>query len=281
MTPKMNILQLVYQWLCDKRNGRWLMILDNADNDSIFFNGDNCDELDKRGPLVNFLPQVTQGFVLVTSRNRLAARNLVGDDRVIEIQPMNEYESLSLLRGKILSTHSTNETAVDEKALVQALEYLPLAITQARSYIANRAPRITVSGYLELFRESESNQTHLLQHEDAKDLRRDPSIRHAVITTWQLSFEQIRHEQPEATDLLALMSIFDRQGIPESLVREGDDMLLFEDALAPLISYSLIRSDIERQSFEMHRTVQLSIRAWLKGQGQLDRWAKISRNVMT
>jgi hypothetical protein len=124
-------------------------------------------------------------------------------------------------------TQSTNETAVNEKALVQALEYLPLAITHARSYIANRASRITVSRYLELFHESESNQTHLLQHEDAKDLRRDPSIRHAVITTWQLSFEQIRHERPGATDLLALMSIFDRQGIPESLVREGDDMLLF------------------------------------------------------
>ncbi|KAJ5878253.1 hypothetical protein N7455_001718 [Penicillium solitum] len=31
--PKMNILQLVYQWLCDARNGRWLMVLDNADDD--------------------------------------------------------------------------------------------------------------------------------------------------------------------------------------------------------------------------------------------------------
>lgn len=279
--PESNILQLVYQWLCDKSNGRWLMILDNADNDGIFFNGDNWDESDKQEPLVNFLPQVTQGFVLITSRNCLAARNIAGEDCVIEIQPMNEYESLSLLRAKIRGTQSTNETAVDEKALIHALEYLPLAITQAGSYIANRSPRITVSRYLKLFHESESNQTHLLQHEDAKDLRRDPSIRYAVITTWQLSFEQIRQEQPVATNLLALMSMFDRQGIPEFLVREGDDVLLFEDALAPLISYSLIRSDIERQSFEMHRIVQLSIRAWLKGQGQLDRWAKISRDVMT
>jgi hypothetical protein len=92
-----------------------------------------------------------------------------------------------------------------------------------------------------LFRESEANQTHLLQHEDAKDLRRGPSIRYAVITTWQLYFEKIRQEQPAATDLLALMSMFDRQGIPESLVRADGDGLQFEDAVAPLISYSLIR----------------------------------------
>ena len=42
--PKMNILQVVYQWLCDARNGRWLMILDNADDDGIFFSGDASNE---------------------------------------------------------------------------------------------------------------------------------------------------------------------------------------------------------------------------------------------
>jgi hypothetical protein len=47
--PKINILQLVYQWLCDARNGRWLMVLDNADDDGIFFSSNTSDE---RGPLV-------------------------------------------------------------------------------------------------------------------------------------------------------------------------------------------------------------------------------------
>ncbi|KAJ5963039.1 hypothetical protein N7501_007980 [Penicillium viridicatum] len=51
--PKMNILQLVYQWLCDARNRRWLMVLDNADDDGIFFRDNISDE---RGPLGRFLP---------------------------------------------------------------------------------------------------------------------------------------------------------------------------------------------------------------------------------
>ncbi|OQD78945.1 hypothetical protein PENANT_c070G01951 [Penicillium antarcticum] len=278
--PKRNILQLVYQWLCDARNRRWLMVLDNADGDGIFFNENTSDE---QGPLVSFLPQAAHGSMLITSRNSLAARNLVGKEgHVIRVQPMDKGESLALLRARIPAPQSgkRGESAEDEKALVQALEYIPLAITQAGSYIANRSSRVTVSRYLQLFRESESNQTHLLQHEDAKDLRRDPSIRHAVITTWQLSFEQIHHERPAATDLLALMSMFDRQGIPEGLVRADGDGLQFEDAVAPLISYSLIRVELETGSFDMHRLVQLSVRTWLAIHLELAQWQEKSRAIM-
>ncbi|CAG7934218.1 unnamed protein product [Penicillium olsonii] len=275
--PKTNIHQLVYHWLCDPGNGRWLMVLDNADDDSTFFSGNESNE---RGLLVSLLPQAAHGSILITSRNELAARNLVGmDGHVIKIQPMNEAESLALLRARIPAPQP-GESGEDEKALVQALEYIPLAITQAGSYIANRSSRVTVSRYLQLFRESESNQTHLLQHEDAKDLRRDPSIRYAVVTTWQLSFEQIHHERPAATDLLALMSMFDRQGIPEGLVRADSDGLQFEDAVAPLISYSLIRVELETGSFDMHRLVQLSVRTWLAIHLELAQWQEKSRAIM-
>jgi hypothetical protein len=37
---KADVLQLVHAWLSDRRNGRWLMILDNVDDDSVFFGGD-------------------------------------------------------------------------------------------------------------------------------------------------------------------------------------------------------------------------------------------------
>ncbi|KAJ5745111.1 hypothetical protein N7520_010293 [Penicillium odoratum] len=279
--PKINILQLVYRWLCDPGNGRWLMVLDNADDDKKFFSSDVSHE---RGPLVSFLPQAAHGSMLITSRNGRAARNLVGNNsHVITVQPMNEAESLALLRVRIPAPQfgDSGEPDEDEKALVEALEYIPLAITQAGSYIANRFPLTTVSAYLRLFHEGESKQTRLLQNEDSTDLRRDPSIRYAVITTWQLSFEQIRHERPAATDLLALMSMFDRQGIPEDLVRDSDvDELDFHDALAPLLSYSLIRVEINERLFEMHRLVQLSVRAWLETHRQLHSWQAKSRRIM-
>lgn len=47
--PKVDTLQLVYDWFCDERNGRWLMVIDNADDDEVFFaadedGADNCAE---------------------------------------------------------------------------------------------------------------------------------------------------------------------------------------------------------------------------------------------
>ncbi|EAU30101.1 predicted protein [Aspergillus terreus NIH2624] len=276
--PKANLLQLVYRWLCDVRNGRWLTVLDNADDDGVFFRDNPSDE---RGPLVRFLPQVAHGSMLITSRNDRAARNLVGSDGdVITVQPMNEEESVALLKLRLLDPPS-EESREDERALVQALEYIPLAITQAGSYIASRSPLITVSAYLRLFHESEPKRMRLLQTKDSTDLRRDPSIRYAVITTWQLSFKQIRQEQPTATDLLALMSMFDRQGIPEDLVRDSDqDELDFHDALAPLLSYSLVRLEINERLFDMHRLVQLSVRAWLQQHQQLQSWQIKLREIM-
>jgi hypothetical protein len=276
--PRTNVLQLVYQWLCDKRNGHWLMVLDNADDDGVFFNGNASNE---RGPLVSFLPQAVHGSILITSRNGLAARNLVGSDgQVITVQPMSEEDSLALLRVRV-SVPQCEEAGEMEKALVGVLEYIPLAITQAAAYIASRSPLVTVSTYLQLFHESESKRTRLLQHEEFADLRRDPSIRYAVITTWQLSFEQISQERPAATDLLALMSMFDRQGIPEDLVRDHEqDVLDFHDALAPLLSYSLVRLEMNEKLFDMHGLVQLSVRAWLDRHQQLHGWQAKSRGIM-
>ena len=37
--PKADILRLVRSWLCDESNGRWVMLVDNADDASVFFDG--------------------------------------------------------------------------------------------------------------------------------------------------------------------------------------------------------------------------------------------------
>lgn len=50
------------------------------------------------------------------------------DGHVIEVQPINEEESLTLLRARIPASQS-GESGEDEKALVQALEFIPQAIT--------------------------------------------------------------------------------------------------------------------------------------------------------
>ncbi|KAI7759632.1 hypothetical protein LZL87_014155 [Fusarium oxysporum] len=253
--PKADILKIVYNWLCDERNGQWLIVLDNADDDDFFF--------DHARPLESFLAQTPNGRILITSKNRTAAMNLVGPyGRILQVEPMDEEDALALLNAR-------------------ALECIPLAITHAAAYIKARAPMITMSNYLGLFRESEANQMRLLGKEGLQDLRRDNSIRHPVIATWQISFTQIQKTEQSAVDLLALMSMFDKQGIPISLLRNGTSQLDFDDALAPLQSFALVRLEIGEQSFEMHRLVQLSMRKWLQAANQLSKWTKESIRVLT
>ncbi|OAL56153.1 hypothetical protein IQ07DRAFT_558137 [Pyrenochaeta sp. DS3sAY3a] len=270
---KVDVLQLVYGWLSDARNGRWLMVLDNVDDDSVFF-GDAQDEAGISKPLESFLPQMSHGTILITSRNEVAATNLVGGHgNVVQVKPMGEDEALALLRTRVPFSESSR---ADAKALVDALERIPLAISHAAAYIKTRASTTSISSYLKLFLESEANEVHLLSRKEWKDIRRDHSIRDAVIATWHISFKHIQTAEPRAADLLALMSMFDKQGIPRWLVQGTSSELEFEDALAPLVNFSLVRTEIGKQALEMHRLVQLSMRKWLEGKKELGKWVKQS-----
>jgi hypothetical protein len=161
--PMADILQLVYAWLSDRRNGRWLIILDNIDDDSVFFAADEdsastaqiSDITSHTKPLESFLPQTPNRMILITSRNRSAAINLVGTyDGIVQIKPIDEEDALTLLKTRVPFSESSK---ADAKALVQALERIPLVITHAAAYIDARAPITTMADYLELFRKSEAN----------------------------------------------------------------------------------------------------------------------------
>lgn len=259
---KQKALQSVQRWLADPEHGPWLMVLDNVDDDDIFFAGDA-----DHPPLETLLPQSAHGSILVTSRDRVAAQNLVQDyGRVTQIDSMSEQEALALL-----GTRLSVEAIDDATALVQELDLIPLAITHAAAYIQSR-PRFTIAKYLDIFRTSLQHQRKLLDWHGAKDARRDYSNRDPVLVSWQVTFDQIRETSPAASDLLALMSNFDRSEIPADLLRSGDDVLEFEDALAPLMSYSLTHEHTGQDRFEMHRLVQLATRGWLEIHGEHDRW---------
>ncbi|CAG7562602.1 unnamed protein product [Fusarium equiseti] len=249
--PKADILKTVHNWLSDETNGQWLLIIDNADDDGPFFDPDR--------PLEGFLPQTPNGKLLFTSRKRSAATNLVGSQgHTLEVKPMGEDDALTLLSTRGLLNKSNQD---DSKALVQALEYIPLAITHAAACIKASA-LMTMADYIRRFEESEAYLVKVLGKEEYKDIRRDNSIRHAVIATWQISFAQIQGTEPFAADLLALMSMFDRQGIPLCLLRKA--CIDLDDLLIVLVDFSLVRIDIGQESAEMHRVVQLSMKAWLK-----------------
>lgn len=287
--PDIDILLLVYTWLCDETNGCWLMIIDNADDEEVFTvnagrNGNNTDgSMGKASTLLNSIPQSANGSILITSRNRDVAFRLTGDyAAIIKVGQMDQMEALALLQnqlernsGKADADQKSGESD-DAKALVEALDYMPLAISQAAAYISQRAPRATVSKYLLNLRKGDRDRARLLQI-DLGDTRRDGTASNSVITTWQISFAHIHREKPSATQLLSLMSLFNPQGIPEYLLdgryhEIGDADADFEDDLNTLLSFSLIATDTDGQHFQMHRLVQYSTTTWLDLNGDLIHW---------
>ena len=270
--PKADTLQLVYDWLCNKENGNWVMVIDNADDETVFF--DRSAKV-----LFDYIPQSENGRILITSRNRDLAYKLTGSHRsIIEVKPMNEADALALLEKKLGSDVSNGNAS----ELLNVLDYMPLAITQAAAYIQQRAPRMSVKRYLEDFRKSEKDQSRLLT-KDLGDARRDGRASNSIIVTWQTSFEHIRARIPTAASLLSLMCLFDRQGIPETLLQgrytDGDIEPDFEDDIHTLISYSLIEAG-SQGNFEMHRLVQTSTRKWLEVNNKLEKWKDIYTRIL-
>ncbi|KAH8586005.1 P-loop containing nucleoside triphosphate hydrolase protein, partial [Bisporella sp. PMI_857] len=286
---KLDILQLVSNWLYSADNCHWIMILDSADDASIFFDQPqerlatrSSDWSGLPAPLTKFLPQTQNGSILITTRNKDVAFRLTGShENIIKVEPMDEVHALTLFRKKLAG--GFNEHSAME--LLHALDYMPLAITQAAAFINQMAPRITVQKYLNSFRKSDKNKENFLNR-DAGDLRRDGSASNSIITTWQMSFEHIHESRPSAAGLLSLMSFFDQQGIPEFLLHGskedvngnmdfGDDIDLdFEDDVATLTRYCLISTSADGNSFEMHPLVQFSTKKWLESYGDLEKWRK-------
>ena len=305
-----NIFKLVHDWLrgCGET---WLMILDNVDDADFFVNAQAPIQSQSSDfgrhtlrPLRDYLPQCKNGSILITTRSQESALKLSERNDLVPVDPMARSNAVELLEKKLESTEQRNNK--DHVELAAALEFMPLAIVQAAAYISQGESRCSVQQYLAEFRKSDRRKTSLLDHEGGQ-LRRDVEAKNSIIITWQISFDHIRRTRPSAADLLSLMSFFDRQGIPESLVRdraqaengreephsgdgqgssneddsdsnsdsdsisESDKDNEFEKDVRILRDYSFISFDTN-QTFEMHSLVQLATRKWLKANGQLEVW---------
>ncbi|KAF2807030.1 putative kinesin [Mytilinidion resinicola] len=287
--PKANIFQLVYDWLHDEKKGKWVLVLDNRAQEGGLNSG-------IAQPLLRCLPCSGNGTVLVTTRSRDIALKLVGERNIIDVELMDERQALALIETKLGKQSNKKDIA----ELAAALEFMPLALIQAAAYIKARASRFSVRQYIEKFQRSDRAKTSLLDY-DAGHIYRDWQAKNSILITWQISFDYIFQTRRSAAGLLSLMSFFDRQGIPEALIRpqsetgnrhensrahsedrkERDDEDSgseasaddgFEDDILILRDYSFISLTKDPTTFEMHMLVQLATRKWLEGQGQLEEW---------
>ncbi|KAG4429842.1 hypothetical protein IFR05_014674 [Cadophora sp. M221] len=307
--PQADIFQLVHDWLCDEKKGKWALILDNVD-DAGFLVALSTDqdghmisrESGNSRSLVSYLPQCSHGSILITTRSEDEALKLVEPRDIITVKPMSIQDALALFESKLRGGDNGSDDGNVTTELLVALELMPLAIVQAAAYILRRRPRYSVREYFQDFLKNDRKRTSLLDY-NGKQLRRDREAKSSILVTWQISFDHILAIRSSAADLLSLMSFFDRQGIPDTLLQNRSQQTKttlsnsidtdtsysdddedgtskssvsdgFEEDVSVLRNYSFISVNTNGTSFEMHGLVQLAMRKWLEAHGQIERWKR-------
>ncbi|ORY01060.1 hypothetical protein BCR34DRAFT_101413 [Clohesyomyces aquaticus] len=275
-----NVQNAVEEWLRNRANGYWLLIVDNVDHRDVL------NENKAKGPfkMLSCIPKVDHGHVLFTSRYKGVAMDL--SDNVVHVDKMSPDEAGDLLKRTMHEQYSESQ-AEDVPRLIEELSYLPLAITQAAAYMRKRMN--TIAEYLEMYLESEEERVDLLEEaieglstsdEPGTSDSKTPKTPNTVLNTCWMSFKRLQTDDvagPLAAELLSVMSFLDRQEIPWTLLkafRPKATRKKMNDALGLLRTYSLVDENKATKNFSMHRLVQLSMRKWLETEKKESKYAE-------
>lgn len=246
-------VSLVRKWL--ESNGNWLLIFDNVQKLEDLYNPVVSD--------INFIPQSSLGHILITSRNP----NWSSIATPLNIQVFLLEEAIEFLQKRTGQIDATG--AID---LANELGYLPLALEQAAAFIVE-TPGMTFQKYLEIFRE---------RHQELWKNESPPiNYPNTVATTWSISIESIRKENPASLELLNFCAFLASEDIPMSLFTKPFifiDDLEFGVMVKCLKKYSLI--DVTSENISIHRLVQLVTRDNLE-KGEREKWISKALFLLT
>ncbi|PQE21684.1 Kinesin light chain protein [Rutstroemia sp. NJR-2017a WRK4] len=255
----------------------WLLVFDNYD-DSVAF--DN---------LKSFFPtstSTTNSAILVTSRQVSNGRLGVH----LPLDGLTEAEGLQLLTSRASSTIQHEGDDAEGKKIIQMLGYLPLAIDQAAAYISIRQlPLKLFSDHFEKRKEfilKDTPQSLWEYQKRISDGTHDQFENLSVLTTWELSFDQISgtdDERKSIRDFLVQAAFFSPSNISDTLFSnffEADsfpvlewqslfstdgswDSFKFQDVIVGLVNLSLVQR-MEITSNQVKFSLHPLVKDWLQ-----------------
>ena len=252
-------VQAVRHWL--EHTGEWLLIFDNADTPE---------------RLKAYYPRNPKGHILLTSRAQLF--DTLGIARPLALEKMDPEEALRFLYTRTGRAESDPAEKNAAEHLAAELGYLPLALEQAAAYITAKTARF--QDYLTSY---QRQRLALLNKAQPKTGEYPAS----VASTWALNFQEVEQD-PVAADVLRVSAFLSPDAIPLELLSSGasqfgpilaeelatsEDPLVLNEALEPLTRYSLIRLDIDAQTYSIHRMVQEVVKDQV-GVEQQAQWAE-------
>ena len=234
----------VLSWLrCEHR---WLIVIDNLDDITIA-----AGFLPQNGPLQH---------TLITTRNPNAAGIPAEGLEVPLLTSADSVELLCTLSGITITNSPENEQAI---CIVAELGYLPLAIEQAAAYT-----REVAGDFITFLKDY-----HKIRREIYKWIAQgNRSYPHSVATTWLLSFNIVRSKNPQAAELLQLLSFLNPDGIlidfleaggealPDELQKVVSNRIDMSKALIELETFSLIKWNRLTKTISIHRLVQMVVK---------------------
>ncbi|MCJ1309581.1 hypothetical protein MMC25_003241, partial [Agyrium rufum] len=247
---KQDVKVLVKRHLSDQSVGKWLLIVDNADDMGVMFG------VGSSSGVVDFLPENDDGVMVFTSRRGEVVESLVGND-VLEVGKMSTDEAVTFL-SSLVRKSQTEDGPI--KQLIADLDCLPLAIAQAAAYINTN--KITVSKYLDLIRNTDANLIAVMSRE-FRDSTRYKMSSNAIATTWVVSFKQIMQENADSANLLSFISYIEWKSVPLSLLPVIQPEARMTNAIGTICSYGFLTQREGEDVYDMHRLVHLAIRIWL------------------
>ncbi|KAB8243117.1 hypothetical protein BDV35DRAFT_407857 [Aspergillus flavus] len=252
----------------EEQHHEWLLITDNADEASLLTSEGSikggklgtATQAHKHQSILDYLPDCPHGSIIITTRDRVTGVRFTKScaQNLIEVVSMTEAESASLIKSTA-TEQCPEDSEVDE--LAELLEHLPLAIVQAMSFIQENA--LTVGEYIELYNDSDETRMDLLC-EPFETLGRDTEVSNALATTLMVSINHIKERDTKVIGVLSLPAFLDHSHIPKSLLQKQLKKALdLVKTLGTLKTLSLITPSRDKDSFSLHRLVQLVLRKWL------------------
>lgn len=242
------VVRAVLEWL--DGNKHWLLSFDNVND---------------LGDLASFLPQRSNGHVLITSREAVFQK--IGIARGLEVVDLDGDDAVRFLFERTGRDDDDPEERTAVTELATELGNLPLALEQAAAYIAET--NASFSDYVASFR----NRRITLLEKSSGLLSRD-----TVAVTWAANFEAAGRASPAAAEVFRVSAFLAPDAVPFELFLKGadalgdpvaaalgdpEDNLAVGELLRPLTRYSLIRSDAKLRVYAVHRLVQEIVRAAL------------------
>jgi tetratricopeptide (TPR) repeat protein len=250
-----DVKDLVYYHLCSEKAGKWLLIVDNADDMEIVI-GSN-----RKHGIYRYLPKSESGRVVFTTRSREVAVAVAGSD-IIDLREMTQEEATAFMETSLTRKELLQDQATTVE-LLRELTYLPLAIAQAVAYLNQN--QIPVRTYLALLRGTEQSKVSLLSRE-FHDRTRYEGLQNAVATTWLVSFAQIQRSDKAAASILGFVSCIEPKAIPRSVLPEED----MEHAIGTLRGYAFLSQRGDEEMFDMHSLVHVATWVWLESEGLIE-----------